>query len=211
MGRVGCGCAGAGGVWLWVCLWLRIHPRNAQPPPPQSVPVTFIYGQHDWMNPAAAQELAVELDRVRPRSVSLGLRACAGRAVLVGLLAAGNIALQSPSRAASAHSPPPTPLHTPRSRQTTPSRSSPTPATTFSLSSPRRSTRRCCGCWRRGSRGVARSEGAVAPGQVRVAEGSRPVLNCAPSLSGRNLVRLCVFHTSKTISIPQYCRRRSIL
>ncbi|KAI8474553.1 MAG: Alpha/Beta hydrolase protein [Monoraphidium minutum] len=35
----------------------------------QGVPVTFIYGEHDWMNPANAVALSAELDRVRPRAV----------------------------------------------------------------------------------------------------------------------------------------------
>lgn len=35
----------------------------------QGVPVTFVYGAHDWMDPNSAKVLAAELDRVRPRSV----------------------------------------------------------------------------------------------------------------------------------------------
>lgn len=35
----------------------------------QGVPVSFIYGAHDWMDPSNATALAVELDRVRPRAV----------------------------------------------------------------------------------------------------------------------------------------------
>lgn len=33
------------------------------------VPVTFIYGEHDWMNPAAGVEVAEILDKVRERKV----------------------------------------------------------------------------------------------------------------------------------------------
>lgn len=35
----------------------------------KGVPVTFVYGEHDWMQPSNAVALAQELDRVRPRSV----------------------------------------------------------------------------------------------------------------------------------------------
>lgn len=34
------------------------------------VPVTFIYGEHDWMNPAAGMEVGKILDKVRERKVS---------------------------------------------------------------------------------------------------------------------------------------------
>eukprot|EP00879_Flechtneria_rotunda_P006913 GHRR01007260.1.p1 GENE.GHRR01007260.1~~GHRR01007260.1.p1 ORF type:complete len:413 (+),score=123.85 GHRR01007260.1:218-1456(+) len=34
------------------------------------VPVTFIYGEHDWMNPAAGVAAANKLDQLRPRKVS---------------------------------------------------------------------------------------------------------------------------------------------
>lgn len=40
-------------------------PTNATP----QVPVTLIYGEHDWMNPAAGAALAAKLDLVRPRKV----------------------------------------------------------------------------------------------------------------------------------------------
>jgi hypothetical protein len=33
------------------------------------VPVTFIYGEHDWMNPAAGVAVAEILDRIRERKV----------------------------------------------------------------------------------------------------------------------------------------------
>lgn len=33
------------------------------------VPVTFIYGEYDWMNPAAAVKVSAMLDKVRPRKV----------------------------------------------------------------------------------------------------------------------------------------------
>ena len=33
------------------------------------VPITFIYGEHDWMQPAAGQALADKLDQIRPRKV----------------------------------------------------------------------------------------------------------------------------------------------
>jgi len=69
--------------WFWKCTSREAdcqsfykHPSPPQPPPPQSVPVSFIYGHHDWMNPAAAQALALELDRVRPRSVRIAAACC---------------------------------------------------------------------------------------------------------------------------------------
>ncbi|KAF6266374.1 Alpha/Beta hydrolase protein [Scenedesmus sp. NREL 46B-D3] len=34
------------------------------------VPVTVIYGEHDWMQPAAGQALAAKLDQIRPRKVA---------------------------------------------------------------------------------------------------------------------------------------------
>eukprot|EP00882_Tetradesmus_deserticola_P007407 GHRQ01007804.1.p1 GENE.GHRQ01007804.1~~GHRQ01007804.1.p1 ORF type:complete len:467 (+),score=186.71 GHRQ01007804.1:110-1510(+) len=34
------------------------------------VPVTIIYGEHDWMQPAAGQALAAKLDQIRPRKVA---------------------------------------------------------------------------------------------------------------------------------------------
>jgi pimeloyl-ACP methyl ester carboxylesterase len=37
------------------------------------VPVTFIYGEHDWMQPAAGKALADKLDQIRPRKVGRGL------------------------------------------------------------------------------------------------------------------------------------------
>jgi hypothetical protein len=40
-----------------VCAWLL------------QVPVTFIYGEHDWMNPAAGVAVAEILDRIRERKV----------------------------------------------------------------------------------------------------------------------------------------------
>jgi hypothetical protein len=33
------------------------------------VPVTFIYGEHDWMNPAAGVAVAELLDKIRERKV----------------------------------------------------------------------------------------------------------------------------------------------
>lgn len=33
------------------------------------VPVTFVYGEHDWMNPAAGVAVAEILDKVRERKV----------------------------------------------------------------------------------------------------------------------------------------------
>lgn len=33
------------------------------------VPVTFIYGEHDWMNPAAGAAVAQQLDKVRAKKV----------------------------------------------------------------------------------------------------------------------------------------------
>lgn len=40
------------------------------------VPVTFIYGEHDWMNPAAGVAVAEVLDKIRERKVSKTLIQC---------------------------------------------------------------------------------------------------------------------------------------
>lgn len=40
---------------------------------PTQVPVTFIYGAEDWMNPAAGVAVAQILDKIRERKVCVGL------------------------------------------------------------------------------------------------------------------------------------------
>ncbi|GBG00298.1 1-acylglycerol-3-phosphate O-acyltransferase-like [Raphidocelis subcapitata] len=44
-------------------------PGAAAAPPAAFPPVSFIYGEHDWMDPRNAVALAAELDKARPRAV----------------------------------------------------------------------------------------------------------------------------------------------
>jgi hypothetical protein len=61
----------APGAWAYAPLQERLAELK--------VPVTFIYGEHDWMQPAAGQAAADKLDQIRPRKVcvTVGLCACA--------------------------------------------------------------------------------------------------------------------------------------
>jgi hypothetical protein len=43
------------------------------------VPVTFIYGEHDWMNPSAGVAVAEILDKVRERKVRVSAAVGVGR------------------------------------------------------------------------------------------------------------------------------------
>eukprot|EP00878_Enallax_costatus_P023828 GHUV01025380.1.p1 GENE.GHUV01025380.1~~GHUV01025380.1.p1 ORF type:complete len:414 (+),score=72.62 GHUV01025380.1:55-1296(+) len=52
----------APGAWAHAPLAERLHELK--------VPVTFIYGEHDWMNPAAGAEVAQQLDKVRAKKVA---------------------------------------------------------------------------------------------------------------------------------------------
>lgn len=54
-------CLQAPGAWAHAPLQERLAELK--------VPVTIIYGEHDWMNPAAGQAVAQKLDQIRPRKV----------------------------------------------------------------------------------------------------------------------------------------------
>lgn len=54
-------CLQAPGAWAHAPLLERLAELK--------VPVTFIYGESDWMNPAAGQAVAQKLDQIRARKV----------------------------------------------------------------------------------------------------------------------------------------------
>jgi hypothetical protein len=49
------------------CMCVCLHAHCTQ------VPVTFIYGEHDWMNPATGVAVAEILDKIRERKVRLSV------------------------------------------------------------------------------------------------------------------------------------------
>lgn len=137
-------------------------PSTPTLPSSQGVPVSFIYGESDWMDPRNAVALSEELDRVRPRAVGACWVGCRLQpAETPPNLSAPPFAPWSVAHACT-HAPRAqarTPLlHLSaalRCRQITQSRSSPTPATTSSSSSRSSSTPHCCGCSRPGSAAAA--------------------------------------------------------